>query len=130
VIAVNLVPWPLLTRSGIPQFLVARRPLLIEGREYPVGDPLPPAIIPNRVRLRQLYEQRRLEPVGAHQWSVRALNEARARTQSKEPKLRTSLGTFDQSGFESFDLPAAEVTEIDEVPAPRNKFVPRRKSRK
>jgi hypothetical protein len=129
VIAVNLVPWPVLTRTGIPAFLVARRPLCVEGREYPVGVEIPPALIPSRVRLRQLYEQRRLEPVEAHKRSVRALNEARVKVPAAPVEL-LNVGVYDQSGFESLDLPAADVTELEEQPLSKKEFQPRRAARR
>lgn len=61
----SLISWPQLTRTGTPQFLVCRRPLLLSGQEFSVGTHVPHDIVHNRSRLRQLYEQRRIEPVVA-----------------------------------------------------------------
>ena len=61
----SLISWPQLTRTGTPQFLVCRRPLLLSGQEFAVGTNLPFDAVNNRSRLRQLYEQRRIEPVVA-----------------------------------------------------------------
>ena len=59
----SLISWPQLTRTGTPQFLVCRRPLLLSVQEFSVGTHVPHDIVHNRSRLRQLYEQRRIEPV-------------------------------------------------------------------
>ena len=61
----SLISWPQLTRTGTPQFLVCRRPLLLSGQEFAVGTHVPSDIVHNRSRLRQLYEQRRIELVVA-----------------------------------------------------------------
>jgi hypothetical protein len=57
-------PWRELTRSGIPAFVVARRPMVTEGVLTEVGEPVPPQICVKRVRLRQLYEMRMIDPAG------------------------------------------------------------------
>jgi hypothetical protein len=61
----SLVPWLRLTRSGIPEMRVARRALVTSGVEIAVGDILPVNALCHRSRIRQLYEQRLLEPVVA-----------------------------------------------------------------
>ena len=61
-----LTPWRLLTRNGIPAFKVMRRPLALGEVTLPVGAALDPELIPHHIRdrrLRQFYEQHRLEPV-------------------------------------------------------------------
>ena len=59
----SLISWPQLTRTGTPQFRVCRRALTMSGREFAIGTSLPVDAVHNRSRLRQLYEQRRIEPV-------------------------------------------------------------------
>lgn len=52
--------WSNLTRNGMPQFEVARRPLLWAGETYAEAAPIPADLAGNDVRLRQLYEQRKI----------------------------------------------------------------------
>lgn len=62
----QLIPWTDLTRTGIPALKVALRPLVIGEVTIPVGQTLNPEVFPLQIRkrrLRQFYEQRRLEPV-------------------------------------------------------------------
>ena len=59
----SLLPWSSLTRFGTPEFEVAGRPIRVGEVEFPVGAAFPASVLPNRVRLRQLYEQRRIQPV-------------------------------------------------------------------
>lgn len=65
----ELLPWRTLTRSGaIPAMKVIRRDLVLGEVTIPVGQTLDPEVFPpniRRERLRQFYEQRRLEPVDA-----------------------------------------------------------------
>lgn len=60
------LPWPKLTLNGsaMPQFRVARRPMFSLGVLTEVGQPVPPQIVVNKLRLRQLYEARLVEPIG------------------------------------------------------------------
>jgi hypothetical protein len=62
----SLIPWRTLTRDGIPPLKVARRPLTAGEVTVPVGEQFNPELFPHAIRaerLRQFYEQRRLEPV-------------------------------------------------------------------
>jgi hypothetical protein len=62
----QLVPWNQLTRGGVPALKVSRRPLVVGEVTVGVGEQLNPELFPLQVRgqrLRQFYEQRRLEPV-------------------------------------------------------------------
>jgi hypothetical protein len=59
----TLPSWTDLNRSGPPAgFRVGVRPFLLNGTVFNPGDDVPVAGI-DRVRLRQLYEQRRIQPV-------------------------------------------------------------------
>jgi hypothetical protein len=54
--------WAQLTRSAVPDMVVARRPLECgDGGVLPVGAAVPSSV--TELRLRQLYEQRRIDPV-------------------------------------------------------------------
>jgi hypothetical protein len=81
-LAVQLIPWTQLTRFGVPdptEFRVIRRPMEIGGVGIvQPGETLPPDAITNRVRLRQLYEQRRIEPVAIPE-GISMVSRARAR---------------------------------------------------
>lgn len=60
----NLIPFGKLTRSSMPQFAVARVPMVTLGQTLQVGELYPVAQLgTSPVRLRQLYEQRRITPV-------------------------------------------------------------------
>jgi hypothetical protein len=62
----ELIPWRTLTRMGIPPLKVSRRALEVGEVVVDVGKTFDPAIFPLAIRaerLRQFYEQRRLEPV-------------------------------------------------------------------
>jgi hypothetical protein len=56
--------WPYLTRFGIPEFRVIRRPIVTQGITIAVGSTVTPDTFLRRERLRQMYEQRLIEPVG------------------------------------------------------------------
>lgn len=62
----ELIPWRTLTRTGIPPLKVSRRALEAGGVLVQVGETFDPELFPlaiRKERLRQFYEQRRLEPV-------------------------------------------------------------------
>ena len=61
-ITVNLIPWPKLVRGGVPEFRIARQPLTLNGTTYQQGEMVPHSAFRDRTRLRQMYEQRRIEP--------------------------------------------------------------------
>jgi hypothetical protein len=80
-----LIPWNVLTRDGIPALKVARRPFAVGEvgeAELPVGALFDPELFPPQIRktrLRQFYEQRRLEPVDAPKDSRQFYLERQAR---------------------------------------------------
>ena len=55
--------WAQLTRKGIPEFAVFRRPLLWAGADLKPGDRFPVNETVSRTDLRQLYEQKRIAPL-------------------------------------------------------------------
>ena len=57
-------PWLKLTATGIPQFRVARRPIHSAGVLTEIGEFVPPQIMLNKLRLRQLYEAGLIVPDG------------------------------------------------------------------
>jgi hypothetical protein len=62
----ELVPWTDLTRFGVPPMRVIRRSITIGVTTVEVGQQFDPDLLPasiRRLRLRQFYEQHRLEPV-------------------------------------------------------------------
>ena len=86
----NLLPWPQLTRQGgIPPMRVIRKPLSLAGQTLSPGTPLGSYVCSaNRVKLRQLYEQRAIEPIAAPAGTVQAHKERMLRTgqmQSAKP---------------------------------------------
>lgn len=60
----TLTPWSQLVKEGIPDFIVARHPFTTDGVTTEVGEPVPPALKANRIRLRQFYERRLITAVG------------------------------------------------------------------
>jgi hypothetical protein len=121
-----MVPWSQLTRTGVPQFLVSRRPLLVEGQTFEVGVLIPPNLFCTRTRLRQMYEQRRIEPVEAPKRTVRAVNEAnQARVKIPTPAPNVSTQVTDAADpLMLLDLPTIELEEI-EVEDAEARAVPR-----
>ena len=78
----ELIPWRTLTRFSIPPLKVARRPLEIGEVTIPVGATLDPELFPPNIRvlrLRQFYEQRRLEPLEGTKDSRQFYREQQAR---------------------------------------------------
>lgn len=65
--SINIKPFALLTRRGMPEFEVVRRPLELGGAtgELPVGARVTADMLSVPRRLRQYYEQRRIAPVVA-----------------------------------------------------------------
>lgn len=56
--------WVYLTRHGVPEFIVARRPLLVNNVSLPIGSPLPAElVVGQRAKLQRLYEVALIEPV-------------------------------------------------------------------
>lgn len=78
----ELIPWRTLTRFSIPPLKVARRPLEIGEITIPVGATLDPELFPLNIRkerLRQFYEQRRLEPLEGTKGSRQYYRDQQAR---------------------------------------------------
>jgi len=100
----SLIPWTQLTRFSTPDFRVVRRELLVHGEVVPIGADVPAEIVGNPVRLRQLYEQRAIEPVEAPKGS---LQEYRDRKTVTVP-LSVTTAVMD------LDLPAIPMEESNE----------------
>ena len=80
----ELLPWRTLTRLAVPPLRVTRRDLTVGEVTFPVGATIDPEVFPLQIRkerLRQFYEQRRLEPVNAPPDSRQFYREQRARLQ-------------------------------------------------
>ncbi len=134
----SLIPFTQLTRGGVmPQFRVCRLPLVTQGVELSVGEVVAPDTFRDRVRVRQLYEQRRIEPVVAPKDSRQAARErmeteqrrARGETQEATPRgmtgdpSATAPAPVSVSPGNLFSSPAIPVGEEEEesaqpVPAP------------
>jgi hypothetical protein len=88
----ELIPWRTLTRTGIPPLKVSRRTLQVGEVVVGVGETLDPMIFPPGIRaerLRQFYDQRRLEPVNPPVDSRQYWREQRGRT--RIPGLETPV---------------------------------------
>jgi hypothetical protein len=113
----QLVPWTRLTRTGIPALKVARRPLTVGGVIVQVGQALDPELFPLRIRaqrLRQFYEQRRLEPVDPGPTSQQYYRERFARMYGGE--LPVEPITPIASEIVAGGLPAVDVPVEDDAP--------------
>lgn len=103
----SLIPWTQLIRQGVPdQFRVMRHALTLNGREVLPGEIVVPSDFLNRSRLRQMYEQRKIEPVVAPVGSVQA---ARPVKDNSKPNLSAfALGLpFDPGVIQVSDEPAS-----------------------
>jgi len=122
----SLIPFTQLTRTEMPQFRVTRLPLLLGGSEIAVGEVVAVDAFPNRVRLRQMYEQRRIEPTVAPKNSKQA---ARERQEAQRARELESPGPVSpvavpqalplapvQSDFDSPPIPVAEESELESKP--------------
>jgi len=105
----SLIPWSRLTRTGIPPLKVARRDLALGEIIVPVGETLDPELLPMQVRtrrLRQFYEQRRLEPVDPPQTSRQYYAERMLRMQGQEVPIEPIQPVASQIVA---DLPGVDV---------------------
>ena len=88
----DLLTWNKLTRGGTnvpPEFRVVRRPLEVGGTVFAVGATLPDIAFPaaiRRARMRQFYEQRRIEPAIAPPHTRQAHRVPVAATVTPAPK--------------------------------------------
>jgi len=118
----NLTPWTLLTRNGVPPLKVARRALVVGGVTVEVGETLDPELFApaiRRMRLRQFYEQRLLEPVDPQPNTRQYYRERFARMQGLEPPVAPITPV---AACIVADLPAVEVGEEDSPrPKPRKR---------
>ena len=122
----SLIPFTQLTRTQMPQFRVCRLPLLLDGAEIEVGEIVAVDSFPNRVRLRQMYEQRRIEPTIAPKNSRQAAQEKQAR--ERATRLSDAGTALLTEVFESPFIPLVE----DQFPEPVKSaaYSPRKQVRK
>jgi hypothetical protein len=110
----ELIPWSQLTRTGIPALKVARRAIEVGEVTVAVGQTLDPELFPpqiRRERLRQFYEQRRLEPVDPPTDSRQFYRERFDRMQLQAP---LSPITPVASQIVAEDLPSLDVPVTEE----------------
>jgi len=128
----SLIPFTQLTRTEMPQFRVTRLPLLLGGSEIAVGEVVAVDAFPNRVRLRQMYEQRRIEPTIAPKNSRQAARERQEAQRARESEsagsgpvspVAASVASQDllrapvQSDFDSPAIPVSEESEPGSKPS-------------
>ena len=114
----QLIPWFQLTRTGIPAMKVARRPLTLGEVTVPVGAPLDPELIPlaiRKQRLRQFYEQRRLEPVDPLPTSQQYYRERFEQMHGGQEAVIEPI-TPVASQIVAGDLPTVDVPVVEETP--------------
>jgi hypothetical protein len=116
-----LVPFVQLTRFGVPpEFRVCRLPLLISSQEIAVGEVVATDSIANRSRVRQLYEQRRIEPLTPAKTRAQA---AKERMERAVPSVcfydpSTDLALQRLTAADVLDAPSIQVAEENELPVP------------
>lgn len=113
----SLIPFTQLTRNGMPEFRVCRLPLFLGGAEVPVGKVVAVDSFPNRIRVRQMYEQRRIEPVTAPKGSVQEARERMERGMGRAPGIPVdrSVGqALDRWASGSADV----LLDMDSLPVP------------
>ena len=109
----DLIPWSALTRLGIPPLKVSRRDLVLGEVIVPVGETFDPELLPmeiRRLRLRQFYEQRLLEPVDAPPDSRQFYIEQLARMQGHETPITPISPVASRIVA---DLPSIDVPDLD-----------------
>lgn len=124
-----LMPWNRLTRTGIPPLKVARRDLVLGEVIVPVGETLDPELFPMQIRalrLRQFYEQRRLEPVDPGLSSQQYYHEAFERMHPQQGAADTLAEIFRPvtpvaSHIVAGDLPTIDVPIEADEPRPKGK---------
>lgn len=70
--------WPLLTRYGQPNFVIARREILYAGKVYAPGDLVTEPLVSNKIRMRQFYEGRMIDPITSQEMQMRFQEQIRA----------------------------------------------------
>lgn len=126
-----VTPWTRLTRYGLPQFRVSRRPLFFNGTTLPVGTIIPTSHLPLQ-RLRQFHEQRLIVPIP--ETIVAAPPPGRPAAEAEVPEQVLEQQAMEAASGEGMcstlfidDLPGVEaLVEVDEpniasplaVPAP------------
>lgn len=114
----SLIPWTQLIRQGVPdQFRVTRHTLTLNGREVLPGAIVVPSDFLNRSRLRQMYEQRKIEPVVAPVGSVQAVR----------PVKEKSIPSAFALGL-PFDPGVIQVSDEQPVTTPVPSYQPKRQS--
>ncbi|HEY6272623.1 MAG TPA: hypothetical protein VIX19_11605 [Terriglobales bacterium] len=112
----QLIPWNILTRTGvIPPLKVARRDLVLGEVIIPVGTTVDPEVFPlqiRRQRLRQFYEMRLLELVDPPRDSRQFYRERQA-PEPVEPPIAPVTPVASRIVA---DLPGVDVAELDDVP--------------
>jgi hypothetical protein len=120
--------------SGLtmPQFQVCRRPMVVQGQELKIGDRLPIELFKDRVRIRQLYDSRLIEPVEPPAGSVRSVQSVRAAQAAAEvgiPPDVPASPAVPLPAVVSASIPVAESDDADTGPSaytPPNKRTKRR----
>jgi hypothetical protein len=110
----ELIPWSQLTRTGIPALKVVRRAIDVGEVTVQVGETFNPELFPaqiRRERLRQFYEQRRLEPVDPPPDSQQFYRERFDRMQLQAPIAPI---TPVASQIVAEDLPSLDVPVTEE----------------
>lgn len=119
----ELIPWPQLTRTGIPALRVCRRPIEAGEVTVPVGATLNPEVFPPQIRaqrLRQFYEQRRLEPVHAPVGTRQYYRELQAREQAENAVIEPITPVAAHIVAE--ELPAVPVAEEATPERPKKRW--------
>jgi hypothetical protein len=130
----SLIPWSDLTRQSMPQFEICRRPMVVQGRELAVGDPLPVELFANRVRIRQLYDGRLIQPVTPPPGSVQAAVVAKTAVTTVTtvttftPELPAPIATGEYAGpiEVTVDVPVMEEYDRAAEASPRPAYIPSR----
>ena len=109
----SLIPWSQLTRTGIPVFRAVRRDIVTGGRIVVVGEEVPADLFSSRHRMRQLYEQRLIEPTtvppGSRQLMRErmAVNTAASTTAAAEAEAEKPVG----EGARDLNFPSIPIAE-------------------
>lgn len=110
----HLPPFAQVVRHGLPAFEVIRKPLFYANETHPVGVPIPDVLATNRIRVRQLYEQRLIgvsqQPLQQQQQPLAHNSKPSTAAKPAAKTTNTSTSSSRPKGRQDdLELPAAPV---------------------
>lgn len=118
----HLPPFAQVVRHGLPAFEVIRKPLFYANETHPVGVPIPDVLATNRIRVRQLYEQRL---IGVSQQPLQQQQQQQAHNSNpstaSKPAIKTTLKASASASKSSRPKGRQDDLELPAAPVKKNK---------